>query len=140
MVDKALRHRKPGPYQLQAAIAALHARAARAEETDWGEIELLYGVLEQRAPSPVVSLNRAVAVAKARGAGEALALIEPLAGPLAGYFYFYGVRGWLMQKLGKRPEAREAYMRAIALAGTAAEAAHIRKELDSLTKDEKEKA
>src|SRR5262249_51682167 len=64
MLDKAMRHRRSGPYQLQAAIAALHARAPRAAETDWREIALLYGALERLQPSPVVTLNRAVAVAK----------------------------------------------------------------------------
>ena len=78
LIDKAVRHRRPGPYQVQAAIAALHARAARAEDTDWGEIELLYGTLERMQPSPVVTLNRAVAVSKARGPEAALAMIEPL--------------------------------------------------------------
>lgn len=70
LVDKALRHRKPGPYQVQAAIAALHARAEKAEDTDWNEIDLLYRLLEQMQPSPVVTLNRAVAVSKVRGPGR----------------------------------------------------------------------
>ena len=69
LVEKALRHRRPGPYQVQAAIAAVHAQAARSEDTDWAEIERLYAVLEALQPSPVVTLNRAVAVAKVRGAG-----------------------------------------------------------------------
>jgi RNA polymerase sigma-70 factor (ECF subfamily) len=135
MVDKALRHRRPGPYQVQAAIAALHARAARAEDTDWNEIELLYGVLERLQPSPVVTLNRAVAVSKARGAEAALAMIEPLAEPLAGYFYFFGVKGALHLQLGQTEAARIAFDRAIALANTAAEVAHIRMHLDRLTRD-----
>jgi hypothetical protein len=75
LVDKALRHRKPGPYQVQAAIAALHARAAKAEDTDWREIDLLYSLLEQMQPSPVVTLNRAVAVSTVRGP-EALRLFS----------------------------------------------------------------
>src|SRR5262249_39673700 len=89
LLDKAVRHRRPGPYQLQAAIAALHARAARPQDTDWGEIEILYGSLERMQPSPVVTLNRAVAVSKSRGAAPALAMIEPLASQLSGYFYYF---------------------------------------------------
>ncbi len=135
MVDKALRHQRPGPYQVQAAIAALHARAERADDTDWNEIELLYGVLERLQPSPVVTLNRAVAVSKARGAAAALAMIEPLAGPLAGYFHFFGVKGALHLQLGQTEAARIAFDRAIALANTPAEATHIRMHLDRLMHD-----
>ena len=132
LIEKAMRHRRPGPYQVQAAIAALHDRAARAEETDWSEIEALYLALERLTPSPVVTLNRAVAVAKLRGPEVALAVIEPLAPQLAGYFYFFGVRGALLAQLGRADEARAAFAQAIALAHTAAEAAHIRNHLDRL--------
>lgn len=132
LVDKALRHRKPGPYQVQAAIAALHARAVRAEDTDWQEIDLLYSLLERMQPSPVVTLNRAVAVSKVRGPEEALAMIEPLADRLSGYFHFFGLKGGLLMKLGRNDEAHIAFDRAIALANTAAEAAHIRMHIDRL--------
>lgn len=132
LIDKAMRHRQPGPYQLQAAIAALHARAARAQETDWAQIELLYGALERFAPSPVVRLNRAVAVSKTRGPEPALALVEPLAARLSGYFHFHGLRGALLLQLGRSEEARAAFSQAIALANTPAEAAHIRMHLDRL--------
>jgi RNA polymerase sigma-70 factor, ECF subfamily len=135
LVDKAIRHRQPGPYQVQAAIAALHARAARPADTDWAEIELLYATLERLQPSPVVTLNRAVAVSKVRGPAEALAMIEPLAAKLSGYFHFFGVKGALLMQLGRAAEARGAFDRAIALANTAAEAAHIRMHLDRLVKD-----
>ncbi|EDP63853.1 putative RNA polymerase, sigma-24 subunit, ECF subfamily protein [alpha proteobacterium BAL199] len=135
LIDKAMRHRRSGPYQVQAAIAALHARAARPEDTDWTQIERLYATLERMQPSPVVTLNRAVAVAKVQGPEAALALIEPLADPLAGYFLFFGVRGALLQQLGRTDEAREAFNRAIALANTPAEAAHIRLHIDRLLTD-----
>ncbi|RWP66018.1 RNA polymerase sigma factor [Mesorhizobium sp.] len=135
LVDKALRHQKPGPYQVQAAIAALHARATKPEDTDWNEIELLYSLLEQMQPSPVVTLNRAVAVAKVRGPEAALAMIEPLEQRLSGYFHFFGLRGGLLMQLGRGEEARIAFDRAIALANTAAEAAHIRMHIDRLMKE-----
>ena len=132
LVEKAMRHGRPGPYQAQAAIAALHAAAKTAAETDWTQIELLYGALERMEPSPVVTLNRAVAVFKARGPEEALAMIEPLADRLGGYFYFNGARGAFLLELGRNAEAREAFNRAIAQANTPAEAAHIRDQLDRL--------
>ncbi|MCT8991240.1 RNA polymerase sigma factor [Chelativorans sp. SCAU2101] len=139
LVDKAMRHRRPGPYQIQAAIAALHARAARPEDTDWREIALLYQMLERMQPSPVVTLNRAVAVFKAEGPEAALALVEPLADRLSGYFYFHGVRGALLKELGRKAEARVAFDKAIALARTPAEAAHIRQHIDRLMKEGKTK-
>ncbi len=132
MLDKAIRHRQPGPYQAQAAISALHARAARAEDTDWGEITLLYELLEKLSPSPVVTLNRAVAVSKLKGPEAALDLIAPLADKLDGYFYFHGVRGGLLMQTGDRIQARTAFDRAIALANSPAECAHIRQQLDRL--------
>ncbi len=135
LLDKAMRHNRPAPYQVQAAIAALHARAKRAEDTDWSGIDGLYAVLERMQPSPVITLNRAVAISKLRGPAEALAMIEPLAARLVGYFYFFGVKGALLEQLGRAPEAREAFERAIALAHTPAEAAHIRQHLDRLSAD-----
>ncbi|CAN7594456.1 RNA polymerase sigma factor [Mesorhizobium sp. LjNodule214] len=140
LVDKALRHQKPGPYQVQAAIAALHARAEKSEDTDWTEIDLLYSLLEQMQPSPVITLNRAVAVAKVRGPEAALAMIEPLEQRLSGYFHFFGLKGGLLMQLGRGEEARVAFDRAIALANTAAEAAHIRMHIDRLIKDGATKA
>ena len=135
LVDKAVRHRQPGAYQVQAAIAALHARATRPEDTDWAQIDRLYATLERLQPSPVVTLNRAVAAAKARGPAEALAMIEPLGDRLAGYFHFFGLKGALLDQLGRGEEARACYGRAIALANTPAEAAHIRQHLDRLSAD-----
>ena len=135
LIDKAVRHRRPGAYQIQAAIAALHCRAARPQDTDWVQIELLYASLERLQPSPVVTLNRAVAVSKARGPAEALAMIEPLESQLGGYFHFFGVKGALLLQLGRKREAATAFDRAIAQARTAAEAAYIRMQLDRLQQD-----
>lgn len=137
MVEKALRHQRPGPYQVQAAIAAVHAQAAGGAATDWAEIDRLYEILERLQPSPVVTLNRAVAVSKLRGAAEALVMIEPLEAKLGGYFYFFGLKGALLTQLDRAEEARIAFDRAIALANTAAEAAHIRLHLDRLQKESK---
>jgi RNA polymerase sigma-70 factor (ECF subfamily) len=135
LIDKALPHRRPGPYQVQAAIAALHARAARPEDTDWAQIDLLYATLERLQPSPVVTLNRSVAVSRTRGPEAALAMIEPLAPRLSGYFHFHGAKGAYLQQLGREDEARDSFQRAISLAGSAAEAAHIRTHLDHLVED-----
>jgi RNA polymerase sigma-70 factor, ECF subfamily len=132
LLDKAMRHRLTGPYQIQAAIAALHVRAERPEDTDWKEIDLLYGAVERLQPSPVVTLNRAVAVSKVEGPAAALAMIEPLASKLAGYFYYFGLKGTLLSELGRAEEARVAFDRAMVLAHTPAEAAHIRGHLDRL--------
>jgi RNA polymerase sigma-70 factor, ECF subfamily len=135
LIDKAMRHNRRGPYLVQAAIAALHARAARPQDTDWAQIDLLYAALERLQPSPVVTLNRAVAVAKVRGPSEALAMIEPLGAQLSGYFHFFGLKGALLMQLGRGDEAKVAFDQAIARANTAAEAAHIRMHLDRLIKE-----
>ena len=135
LLEKAQRHRRPGPYQLQAAIAGVHAQAVRPQDTDWSEIDRLYATLERLQPSPVVTLNRAVAVSKARGPQAALSMIEPLAAPLGAYFHFFGVKGGLLMQLGRAEEARVAFDQAIALAHTPAEAAHIRLHLDRLMLD-----
>jgi RNA polymerase sigma-70 factor (ECF subfamily) len=132
MLDKSMLHRQPGPFQIQAAIGALHARASVAEATDWSGIDQLYAALQRWDPSPVVTLNRAVAVSKVHGARVALDMVEPLAEQLSGYFYFHGVRGALLEQLGQKQEARRSLNRAIGLAATAAEAAHIREHLDQL--------
>lgn len=132
LLDKAMLKRDPGPYQVQAAIAALHARAERAQDTDWAGVDALYATLEIMQPSPVITLNRAVAVAKVRGPEAALAMIAPLDARLDGYFHFHGARGAFLLQAGRGAEAREAFDRAIALANTAAEAASIRQYLDRI--------
>lgn len=135
MVEKAFRHGRAGPFQLQAAISAKHAQSENFEQTDWREIDRLYGLLEEVQPSPVVTLNRAVAVSRLKGPADALTMIEPLAGRLQAYFHFHGVRGAFLTQLGRAEEARTAFDRAIALAHTPAEAAHIRRHLDQLQRD-----
>jgi RNA polymerase sigma-70 factor (ECF subfamily) len=135
LIEKARRHRRPGPYQIQAAIAGVHAHAQKFTDTDWPQIDQLYASLELLQPSPVVTLNRAVAVSKVQGPAAALAMIEPLAVPLAGYFHFFGLKGGLLMQLGHDQEARAAFDQAIALAHTPAEAAHIRLHLDRLMRD-----
>ena len=132
LMDKALRHNRPGPYQVQGAIAANHSRSASAADTDWAAIEGLYLALERMQPSPVITLNRAVAVAKLHGAQAALDLIAPLEEALAGYFPYFGARGAFLLQLGRTQDARVAFDRAIALAGSPAEAVQIRKTLDRL--------
>src|ERR1700760_2797941 len=91
LIDKAMRHRRPGPYLVQAAIAALHARAARFEDTDWVQIEALYATRERLPPPPIVTLTRAPAAMKTRAPADALAMIEPLGERLAAYFNFHGM-------------------------------------------------
>jgi RNA polymerase sigma-70 factor (ECF subfamily) len=132
VIDKAIRHRRRGPYQVKAAIAALHASAEAPDAVDWAQIEALYRALEVMEPSPIVTLNRAVAVSKIHGPEAALAMIEPLAAPLAGYFNYFGAKGALLKQMGRSAEARQAFDQAIALAATPAQAAHIRKHLDQL--------
>jgi len=116
-VEEALRT-APGPFAIQAAIAALHCRAPRAEDTDWAQIAQLYGVLERMQPSPVVSLNRAVAVAMADGPERGLALIDSLAaaGHLESYHLMHAARADLLRRMGDFAAAEQAYARARALA------------------------
>ena len=133
LLERAAVHQAPGPYQLQAAIAALHLHAKTPADTAWKQIDLLYQTLESMQPSPVVTLNRAVAVWKLQGAEAALQMIEPLKSALDAYFYFHGLRGTLLKELDRFAEAREALNRAVALAQSVAEAKLIRRELDRLS-------
>ena len=117
-------------FMAHSQVPAAHARTVRAADTDWKKIDHLYSLLEMLQPSPVVTLNRSVAVAKVHGPASALALIKPLGDRLARYFHFHGVKGALLAQLGRPDEARAAFDRAIALARTPAEAVHIRMQLD----------
>ncbi|MBY0561663.1 MAG: RNA polymerase sigma factor [Hyphomicrobium sp.] len=135
LIDKAMRHNRPGPYQVQAAIAAIHARAATAADTEWAGIDALYAALERMQPSPVITLNRAVATAKLHGPEAGLTMIAPLEKALSGYFHYFGARGAFLLQLGRSTEARTDFDRAIALAGTPAQAAHIRRHIDRLMQE-----
>ena len=121
LLDRALALRRPGPYQVQAAIAALHAQAPAYERTDWAQIRLLYDRLDQLAPSSVVRLNRAVATRFAVGPAAALAEVEALAGDLDGYRLFHAVHAELLTAVGRDEQARAANERALALATNPAE-------------------
>ena len=135
LIEKALLKGSPGPYQIQAAIAAVHCRAASAEATDWREIALLYDALMRRMPTPVVALNRAVAVSKTEGPKEALTLLEPLAGDLAGYLAFHVAHADFLAGLNRTDEARAALQTALTLNPDRAQARHIERCLEEL--DEK---
>jgi RNA polymerase sigma-70 factor (ECF subfamily) len=127
LVERALRLRRAGPYQLQAAIAALHGRATTFDATDWPQIAALYGTLAELAPSPVVDLNRAVAIAMADGPAVGLARLDALGtnDTLDRSHLFHSARADLLRRLDRRHEARAAYARAHALARTAPERAFL---------------
>jgi RNA polymerase sigma-70 factor, ECF subfamily len=127
VLQGALRAGRPGPYQLQAVIAACHASADRAADTDWPVIARVYGQLGRINPSPVVELNRAVAVGMAQGPDDGLALLDALAaaGGLAGYHLLPAARADLLRRLGRQAEAADAYKEALALGGTDAERRYL---------------
>jgi RNA polymerase sigma-70 factor (ECF subfamily) len=123
LTERALGMERPGPYQVQAAIAAIHSSASRPEETDWPQIAALYGQLFRMTRSPVVELNRAVAVAMAEGAERGLQIVERLrsSGKLDQYHHLHSARGDLLRRLGRFREAAGAYERAVELASNRAE-------------------
>ena len=135
LVGRALRMRQPGTYQLQAAIAAVHADAARSGEIDWSEIVGLYDELLRLEPSPIVELNRAVAVSKASGPAAALPILDALAasGALPGYHHLPAARADVLRRLGRSDEAAQAYRVAIELAPTPAERAFLTGRLQQVT-------
>ncbi len=134
LVEQALRSRRFGPYTLQAAIAAVHGEAPSAAATDWPQIAGLYDVLLRAAPSPVVELNRAVAIAMRDGPAAGLALIDALLarGALADYHLAHAARADLCRRLGRIEEARASYQRALALARQGPERAFLAKRLATL--------
>ncbi len=130
-LDRALRMRRVGQYQLQAAIAGIHDDAASTDATDWAEIAALYGLLGRVAPSPVVELNRAVAVAMSDGLDDGLALVDGLraTGQLDEYPYLHSTRADLLRRLGRSPEAAAAYRRALELTENEPERAFLERRL-----------
>ncbi|GGO21444.1 RNA polymerase sigma factor [Microbispora bryophytorum] len=134
LLDGTLRRGRPGPYQVQAAIAACHATAARPEDTDWAQIAVLYARLARLVPSPVVELNRAVAVGMAHGPAAGLALVDALreTGALAGYHLLPAARADLLRRLGRTAEAAGAYREAAGLAATDAERRYLARRLAAL--------
>ncbi len=137
LVEQALRRGRPGPYQIQAAIAAVHAEASQPADTDWPQIVALYGRLERDIPTPVVRLNRAVAVAMADGPAAGLALIDDLAlhNSLDGYHLFHAARADLFRRLGRKAEAAVAYRLALDLVGNDPEARYLRQRLHEVDAD-----
>jgi RNA polymerase sigma-70 factor (ECF subfamily) len=130
LVRRCLRENRPGPYQIQAAISAVHSDAATAAATDWGQILALYDQLMAIAPTPVAALNRAVAVAETEGPQAALALVDAL--DLQHYHVYHAIRAALLRRLGRRAEAARAYDQAAARTGNAAEQAYLRHARDAL--------
>jgi RNA polymerase sigma-70 factor (ECF subfamily) len=124
----------PGPYLLQAAIAAVHADAGGPDDTDWPQIAALYGELARAFPSPVVELNRAVAISLAHGPEEGLALLEQIEG-LDDYPLLHSTRGHLLGRLGRPDEARVAYGRALELAANEVERSFLAQRVTALEQD-----
>ena len=131
LVEEALRLHSVGPYQLQAAIAAMHAQAHTPEDTDWREIASLYSELARLSPTPVVALNHAVAVAMSEGLSRGLAMIDDLgaAGKLDGYYLFHAARADIVRRLGHHDQASDAYRRAFALATNQVEQNYLARRL-----------
>jgi RNA polymerase sigma-70 factor (ECF subfamily) len=130
LVRRCLRRDRPGPYQIQAAINAVHGDAATAAATDWGQILLLYDQLAVIAPSPVVTLNRAVAVAEVSGPDAALAQVDEL--DLGRYYLFHAIRADLLRRVGRDADSAQAYDAAMALTANAAERAFLQQRRLSL--------
>lgn len=131
LLERGLRMGRPRPYQVQAAIASLHAEAGHPDETDWRQIAGLYGTLSQLTPSPIVELNRAVAIAMSQGIEQGLSLIDRLgaSGDLDGYFYYHAARADLLRRLRKSDQAAQAYQRAKSLTGNQSELNYLERRL-----------
>ena len=134
LVERALGRRNVGPYQLQAAIAAVHAEAATAGETDWKQIAALYAILSTTQPSPIVSLNHAVAIAMGESLERGLALMDGLgsSGELDSYHLYHAARADLLRRMGRNREARESYHRGLALTTNAVELRYLRRRISEL--------
>jgi RNA polymerase sigma-70 factor (ECF subfamily) len=132
ILDEALALNNPGPYQVQAAISSLHAEATTAGETDWKQIAALYKTLAMMTQSPVIEINRAVAVGMAEGPQEGLRVLDQLGDRAKNYYPYHVVRADLLRRSGQLEEAIESYQRAIALCDNPAERSHLQRQLDSL--------
>ncbi len=135
ILERALHMRQPGPYQVQAAISALHAQAKRPEDTDWPQIAALYNALMRMTPSPIVELNRAVAIAMADGPLQGLALLDRtnLSNELSDYYLFHAARADLLRRAGHMRDARDAYTQALTLCLNARERAFLNRRLAEVT-------
>ena len=131
LVRRCLRRDQPGPYQIQAAIQAVHSDAATVADTDWRQIVQLYDQLLAVTPSPVVALNRAVAVAEIDGPGAALALTDRIA--LEGFYLFHAIRADLLRRLGRDADAAQEYRAAIERTGNAAERDFLERRLQAVS-------
>jgi RNA polymerase sigma-70 factor (ECF subfamily) len=136
LVEKSLHMGRVGPYQLQAAIAALHAQAKTAEQTDWNQIAALYSVLSRSTGSPVIALNHAVAVAMSRGFETGLELIQQIApsGDLNSYYLYHAARADLLRRLGRKEEALATYQQALSLSANAVERRYLRRRMAECSK------
>jgi RNA polymerase sigma-70 factor, ECF subfamily len=133
ILDEAMLLRDPGPYQVQAAISALHSEAATPDETDWAQIAMLYGTLAVMMPSPVVEVNRAVAVAMAQGPNEGLRLLHRIEG-VENFYPYHVARADLLRRTNQREAAADAYERALELCGNSAERAYLQRRLDEISR------
>lgn len=138
LVEKALHQKRPGPYQIQAAIAALHSQAVDPEKTDWPQIAELYAALERRQSSPVVTLNRAVAIAKADGATAGLKLLAEIEAlpDMRRYHHFHSVRGALLRECGQVSAAIAAFEQALLLTRNPSEQSYLRRQIVDLRRDD----
>jgi len=132
LLERALRMRRAGRYQVEAAIAAVHAEAERAEDTDWRQIVALYGQLMVFTAGPIVVLNRAAAISQAEGASAGLEALHGLGDALDGYGPYHAAQADMLRRAGRTADAAEAYGRALALAGNDAERAFLRARRDAL--------
>jgi len=133
IVRACIRGDRPGPYQLQAAIQAVHCDAGSLEATDWRQIVVLYDQLISVMPTPIVTLNRAVAIAELRGPEDAITTLDEIASDLENYHLLHAARGTMLRRLGRRGEARAAFERAASLASTDADQRFLTGQIEELT-------
>jgi RNA polymerase sigma-70 factor (ECF subfamily) len=137
IVRTCIRRNQPGPFQLQAAIQAVHCNAASFEATDWRQIVALYDHLFSLLPTPVVALNRAIAIGETEGPGAALAALDAIAVQLDSYHLMHAARGTMLRRLGYQEAAKAAFERAAQLAATEAERRFLAQQIEALTEEER---